>query len=300
MVVEKINALDIPRYSKIFYKVFEINNSFDGNYYKIIDDLEYVVFEYDSIYRVFVFKDDKIDLMGCFILDKLGNIVEIDDASEKYFLQDKEVYLIDYSKRSVCNLGIFRRDSNDFDGYNSLIHYEQCNLLNDDRVILYFRQMYGEEGKRIYSCHLDKPYIISFVGKDKQKSYIVDSYSVDDNLLSYNISAIKEYGIREFLKKGSFALHGTREIFRYSKIVWITPRNLAITLPLAREYSLDNMKKVINDVGFKLEVPDRLVDMYNKDDELFLLFKDMAKCIMSCDDDLKFRVSEGNEKGFKM
>lgn len=299
MVVRKINALDIPRYSKVFYKVFEINGSFDGDYYKVIDGSEYVVHEYDSSFNVFVLEDKDIRFIGCFVLDELGNINEVREDDETYFLQAREVYGVNFLSNMACNLGIQERDSKDLDGYSGLIHYEQCDLLNDDRVILYYRQMFSDDGKKIYSCHLDKPYIVSFVGKSKQKSYIVDNYSVDDSLLSYNISAIKEFGLRDFLRKGSFALHGTREIFRYSKIVWITPRNLALTLPFTREYSVNNMKKVVNDIGFSFEVPGKLVDMYNRDDETFLLFLDIAGCVTKCDDDMKFRVSE-DEKNFKM
>ena len=160
------------------------------------------------------------------------------------------------------------------------MRFTQFNLDTRERATITFQHMYTE-GKMVSPFHTKKPFQVIFQSNVKitkkgefksssKKQFIAKTFSIYDDKLGYDIATIKDYGLSEFLEKGSYALQSNeRNITRYYKILYVTDSLYAATgFPFTRQYTLEDMIAMLKERGFGYEIPQQYMDIYNGRDEL--------------------------------
>ena len=93
---------------------------------------------------------------------------------------------------------------------------QQYNPNSKDRATITFQHMYSQ-GRMVSPFHTKKPFQVIFQSNVKitkkgefksssKKQFIAKTFSIYDDKLGYDIATIKDYGLSEFMEKGSYAL----------------------------------------------------------------------------------------------
>ncbi len=167
------------------------------------------------------------------------------------------------------------------EGYSGLVIHHQKNVETGEDLLVSYQNQYREDG-RIFSCNLQRPFVICFVDGKKITKYL--NYRTNRDYLTYDMITIKEYGLSEFLKQGSYALQKEYEIRRYFKIRYqMSDGTCILGVPFSKCMTEEEMKKMIEDKGFRLEVPQYVIDYYNGEYEECNEYKELAEALKQFD-----------------
>lgn len=290
--IKDIDELEIPRLAPIFYKIFEVFGDYDGYYFKlVVDGKEKILQRRDNIFAMYYLDENKNVYCDMFKVNEEYKVIgaQFDDF-EMHTISGDRVIQFDDSNNIETLIFLKRSDGFDSDGYDGTIGYIQYNQENDVRLMLLYQQMYNNE-ERVFSWHIDRknPFQILIErgvnAKEKgsiipvrSSRYIRCDYDYRDHNAYYNMAVIKDYGLKEFMEKGAYALHKEDVISRYQKIIAMTPGRYAITgFPLCSQYKYEDFSSLFKKYGFKSKVPSELLSIYNDDNEQLKTYQEIAE-----------------------
>lgn len=170
----------------------------------------------------------------------------------------------------------------DQDDYDGCVVYKQYNPKSDVLCEMRFQHMYNErDGKpTIYGFHTEKIdclYIDEDYMKKKRptrgilprRAKYYSKVEFDEEMLGYNLSAIREYGLIEFLQKGSYNLQMERNLVRYAKTQYIgMDGNYHDFWPLGKQLKISEINELISSYDFNTTLPWQLIEVHNGKDEM--------------------------------
>lgn len=277
---------DIQKWHDVFEFVKESVEEQGGLYYLLKNgDSEKVVYKCDNFFAVFYFLDEEI-YYNVFEVDENGVVI---NASFDEFAICKSGSLIIIKREEVFETVDFIKSYTGprYDGYDGVFQYTQSNSEMDEQLILYYQHMSREDGK-VFREHLVNPYLIIFQsnlekGRIKSITYVKNEFDYYDNQQDYDLLTIKEYGLFNFLKNGSYELQKENKLVRYYKVFMETPKCLMTGFPFLLGDRLEKLKKVIEKKGFKTEVPDYAISLWNNTYENLNEFQMIADLFMRLD-----------------
>lgn len=298
---------DAIKFKRVFEIVDEkfINNT--GKYYKYqVNDKEKIVYEVDGIYTVFSRENGKW-FFEMFMVDQNYDIMQL--ASENYEISYEYGFpvFIENDTANVYSLRFVPRSNGpDIDGYTGIIVYVQYTPENDKRSIIGFQANYNEGIKNIILPYKLKDILyIEFESHyslrkhginlpNSYKNYILGKTECDT--FSYNYLTIKEYGLFEFLKNGSYSLQREDCLRRYCKVIRELDNGDSLTFfPFARTFKKEDMVKKLNRIGHSIEVPEFFMDVFNGNyqpyDEYSQLAKEIQKLNATLEEKMILRLN---------
>ncbi len=304
--ISELKPIEIPFYRNIFNQINDFYGSFEGIYYKVtVNGDTYILHRTDNCFNLFDTKTGKREI---FTIDSEYNIqgLILDGMSFRYLGGD--LIARDIKSGISSNLTLFKRvNGKDIDGYSGLAIYSQYDEKKDMRVIYTYQHMYNQD-ERIYDMHLQKPFTIfiednvtkagSGEVKPQSESFIKGDYDLRDEPIGFSLATIKDFGLIPFMKNGSYSLQKQDKITRYYKILGQHKDNSAITLfPLCRQYKIEELNERVKQLGFGTEVPELLLNIYNRDERRLNRFVEIINEIkaIELDQDNKsfgYKISE--------
>ena len=279
--LKELNELEIPKYGNIFMCVGELFGDYIGFYFKLkINGKDYILQRRDDLFVLYQQFDDNEISYEMFTIDEEYNITSAGfDDFEMHILHGDRV-IQRRESNNIENLVFMKRsDGGDAEGYDGTIGYVQYNQEFDVRLMLIFQQMYNSQ-KKIYGYHVNKPPFQILIEKGvsakqngslkpiKSERYIRGDYDVRDNPNLYNMALIKDYGLFNFMQKGSYSLQKEDQIVRYYKMLYQNKDGYAVTLfPLGKQYRYEDFEDVFKKYGFYSQVPKCLIELHNNDNE---------------------------------
>lgn len=230
--------------------------------------------------------------------EEIGMVMIGDDH---FFFSDDSMYMID--KEGIEHtLGIKAIDGFDPDNYNGFVFYAQYNKKNDTICDIRYQQMYREvDGKvPIYEYHTKKIDSVSIDEKYTKRgnnhfgiipprSKYFSKYEFNRDHMGYTLTALKDYGVFDVVTKGAYALHKEDKVIRYVKAFYLQKDGNFVDLwPFARQITDEELKDYIKSLGFRAEVPEELMAVYNGQDKIVLELQGLASQIKElgkCDDE---------------
>lgn len=164
------------------------------------------------------------------------------------------------------------------------LHFSHRSLLTTDvreRIYGYLLKniqfvCINEEAKK-------KPFKHGFTSK-KHQYYA--NLTVDSDSYDYELVALKEFGLFEYLHKGATSLLESDEVVRFSKGWYLTRSDeCKFMWPLGMPYKQDSIIKWISDYGFSSNVPNDLISVYNGDHELLRRVSSILRDMKELDQD---------------
>lgn len=260
---------------------YQVYGDVVGSFYLLEKDgKESILHNEDNIFMIIDELDGKVSYT-MFAVDDNFELSDLGYPEFEFHLLDKEYVFLDRETGKSYSIALNERvDGEDVDGYNGYVRFTQFNLDTRERATITFQHMYTE-GKMVSPFHTKKPFQVIFQSNVKitkkgefksssKKQFIAKTFSIYDDKLGYDIATIKDYGLSEFLEKGSYALQSNeRNITRYYKILYVTDSLYAATgFPFTRQYTLEDMIAMLKERGFGYEIPQQYMDIYNGRDEL--------------------------------
>lgn len=287
--IQEISELDIPRYAPIFGCIYDLFQDYVGVYFKlVIDGEEKILQRRDDLFVIYTMSDDRQVGYEMFTVDEEYKVnsagfdnFELHTVDGTRVIQDRNCNNLEsliFSKRS---------DGADNDGYDGIIGYVQYNQEKDVRLMIMYQQMFNRQDK-IYSFHVKNPFQILIEERVAAKNrgsilpiktthYVRGEYDYRDNPTLYNIATIKDYGLSEFIEKGSFALQKSDSLVRYYKVLFTTQDKQAVTgFPFCRQYRFEDFQDFFDKYGFKSEIPEHLISIYNGENSELNYYQDIA------------------------
>lgn len=190
---------------------------------------------------------------------------------------DEELIWKEGDKISESLRTLNRSEQANNDGYTGLVVHHQRNSETGEEILITYQNQYREDGQ-IFACNLVRPFIVSFINGKKVTQYL--NFKTNCDYFSYDAITIKEYGLSEFLRRGAYALQGDYEIRRYFKVQYQKQDGTCVLgVPIFRGYKEEEMFKMIEDKGFRLEVPGYVLDYYNGNYEECAEYRELAEAI---------------------
>ena len=280
MELAEFNETHIEKWHDIFEFVNENSEEQNGLYYLLkSEQSERVVYKSGDFFALFYFVDEEI-YYNMFIVNENGNVVAA-SFEEFNVLKPSSLITIEHEESMIETVDLLKSDMGPkFDGYDGIFQYSQYNNVTDEQLILYFQHMIREDGK-VFEQHLVNPYLIVFQrnlsnGKIKSTTYAkneIDSYKSKSN---YDLLTIQEYGLVEFLKSGSYALQKEDKVVRYHKVLMETQNTLVTAFPFTAGSKIEEMNAMIEAKGFKHDVPDYAVRLWNGTYEELNYYQEIA------------------------
>lgn len=272
--LEEINTQ--PSYIDQIMSLFD--NDISGNFYKYTyNGTERWLYELDG-YCTILGNDGEYILYTSFYVNK-------DDYSIPYMefdefcagVDDGEMLLWKNDDTISESLRTVNRSAQaNNDGYSGLIVHHQRNTESGDEILVSYQNQYREDG-HIFSCNLKNPFVVCFIDGKTHKVTSYLNFKTNRDYMSYDVITIKEYGLSEFLANGSFALQRSHEINRYFKILHQKKDGTCIIGVLVnRAIKTEEMEQMIKDKGFRLEVPEYVINYYNGGYEECDEYKELA------------------------
>lgn len=301
----------LEKYESAFCWVADNLEVVDGKYYQFIDgEKEKLLYRFNNIFYIFELEGDYL-YIDSFYVDENYNIYEVDCGEYTVDLTSDVPRFTNNETGMISSLVVLpRKDGNDVDGYNGLISYIQYSSKSDIRSLITYQYMYKENMEnKAYQFNFKDPFQISIETKvskrdsgnklaGRMNSYIIRKSEPND--LFYDFMVIKDYGIKEFLEKGSYHLTWGEELKRYYKIIGKTPGNYAITLfPVCTQYKLEDLYDMLKDVEHDVQVPEFVREMFNGEYGEIKSYIDLAQIMKGFEKEevepLKFTLGKDGE-----
>lgn len=246
-------------------------------------------------YDIIPFRLNEDGTLGVF---KIGDNTIFKDSLEiqKAKLMEKkdstnDVFMIDGQGIQYC-LGIRKLDNEDVDGYNGMVFLLQYNPQTDVLCDIKYQQMYYENGGKnfIYDSHTNIINVLSieenYCKCQKRRGFLgpnikyYTKYEFGNGMLGYVLSTIKDYGFVKTMRNGSYDLQKSDRIVRYVKSAYLCKDGSYCDLwPFAMQKTTDEINKVIEEYGFKNQIPDILMNVYNDYDQVSCELHDLIEQI---------------------
>ena len=190
-------------------------------------------------------------------------LIETDEVSEKYRNVNSNIVYSQFDHRNVIRCSSFNSYCASFDGRD-----------------------------KISSACFKLPYLITFdqfVKVTNKIPKVLESYNLgewDRNIFGYNLALLKALGLKRYLKEkdnyDSFTMY-------YDKFVLINNEPYLYNLLTSKSYSVESLSSLLASKGFKSEVPQDLIDMFNGEHEVYKMFNDVISQVnnMDCKDNLR-------------
>lgn len=219
------------------------------------------------------------------------------DENEELYAVGKKDYSVVFDS-ALCFVGNSKESSlvinelsqPDEDDYTGVVRFLQYDRETDTMCEINYQQMYREHNGRapIYSFHtklIDRAYIDEQYSKRKERPGLLprraryfSKTAFEEGEIGYDISAIKDYGLVEFLSKGSYNLIREREVVKYTKaFARGFDGSLRDPWPFGRQYTEGDVKEIIGQYGFATEIPDDFLRIYNGEDQTVEMVKELVR-----------------------
>ena len=290
-----------------YNQVFEVHKALYGDpskglFYKYIyNDEENILYRENNIFVVYSYSKDDYLCYQSFTIDDEYNINKL--KIEDYMVDvSEENYLFTNLKTNLTHrIQIIKRNNDtDIDGYNAIIAHSQYSYeTNTTSLTTYQYNISSVRNKNcIYSYHLKNPFQITLgkgIDMKHKKTYLIRKSHPDDTF--YNLIAIKDYGILEFLKRNSYTIQKESEIVRYYRMIGKTADNYAITLfPFCPQYKIEDLEELLVKNGHVTTIPEEIIEFYNEGIEAYQDYQEIAKCIK----EIELEISKSNLKPIKL
>ena len=279
--LKELTDNDVLRHELSIRCAYQVYGDVVGSFYLLEKDgKESILHNEDNIFMIIDELDGKVSYT-MFAVDDNFELSDLGYPEFEFHLLDKEYVFLDRETGKSYSIALNERtDGEDVDGYNGYVRFTQFNSDTRERATITFQHMFSQ-GKMVSPFHTKKPFQVIFQSNVKitkkgefksssKKQFIAKTFSIYDDKLGYDIATIKDYGLSEFLEKGSYALQSNeRNITRYYKILYVTDSLYAATgFPFTRQYTLEDMIAMLKERGFGYEIPQQYMDIYNGRDEL--------------------------------
>ncbi len=286
--IEEMEPSEVQYFAPVFQCIMDLHGDFSGFYFKLmIDGKEHLLHRIEDLFTVFTINNGNEVSYEMFCVDEDYKITSagFDDFEMQLVSGDRCIQFRDtYNVESL--VFIKRSDGHDIDGFDGSIGYIQYNQEHDVRLMLLYQQMYNsaeqvhgyQTGKEPFQILIEKGLNAKKKGSIlpvRSERYIKTVIDSDD--VAYGVSAIREYGLSEFLQKGAYNLHKEDRIIRYYKILTQTKEKYAITTyPLGTGYRLDAFDELFKKYGFKRTIPQELIQIHNNQHDDLNRYQDIA------------------------
>ncbi len=189
-----------------------------------------------------------------------------------------------------------RLDEPDQEGYTGQVVFTQYNPKEDKFCQLAYPHMYCEENgiPRIYSYHTTSPSSVLIeknYEKNKDKNKIVlgkdiqsyNRYSFHRGNIGYGLILANEHGLKNAILKGSYRLEKDDVIRRFTKTKIMIDEGYIDFWPFCDYYTVRDIEKLIIDNGFKIAVPEPIINVYNDRDLCLAEIRDILMKLLKHD-----------------
>ena len=178
------------------------------------------------------------------------------------------------SKGFIYSL-LFDKLESEEDGYTGEIIFNQYDVYNDCFCQTTYHQMYNViDGKApIYSYHTKEPchvYIEDNRSEKKPKYGLIPKsvqsynlYTFDRDSFYYDRMLIHDYGLTKFLSSNKYELERTGTIQKYIKCRFRFGDKYYDGWPFPNVYGKKEVLDMVEKRGFMIEVPPRMIEIYN-------------------------------------
>lgn len=303
--IKELMEEDIPKYTNAFLVARDIMGDFFGEYFKIFVGgqerlLHYVEEENGNIYTIYVVNEDDSVSYDMFATDKEQNVRQVGYDDFELILDEGMTtikYRDEVHAESLC---VRKRTCPDYDGLDGSIIYAQYNGEKDERAILVYNQMHFENNKMVYENRVRTPFSVQFEAKvlasqakgksPKNVSYISRTFDSEAEPMLFGVATVKDYGMNKVLG-GGYSLQRGDTTTKYFKILYVSKSGNAITgFPICKQYTQEDMEKMLESKGFQPKVPKRIMNLHNGNDsqlmrcrEVASLMKDLRKNLVDVD-----------------
>ena len=309
--LKELTDNDVLRHELSIRCAYQVYGDVVGTFYLLEKDgKESILHNKDNIFMIIDELDGKVSYT-MFAVDDNFELSDLGYPEFEFHLLDKEYVFLDRETGKSYSIALNERaDGEDVDGYNGYVRFTQFNSDTRERATITFQHMFSQ-GRMVSPFHTKKPFQVIFQSNVKitkkgefksssKKQFIAKTFSIYDDKLGYDIATIKDYGLSEFLEKGSYALQSNeRNITRYYKILYVTDSLYAATgFPFTRQYTLEDMIAMLKERGFGYEIPQQYMDIYNGRDELLnevkQLIEEIKKNIVFVDEPYVLEMGNKN------
>ncbi len=278
-----IKRFDVEEFADYGTVIDYVNEAFEdknGDYFVFeYQDEERVLYKFDDFYAVFYYdeKKDTVDY-NMFSYSPENHLVSLGvETGNFYFNSNGEIF---EDKKHVIHTIMLVPTGRGSEGN---VLYSQYNPVYDMTALLFFNHHYvaSEERQHIYEGRLHNPVKVILRKNAKAKKempylpsnskiYSRVDYGDKQDSLMCKIALIKEYGLINFLRQGSYSLIRGNDYSRYRRIVKINQKGELIYLPLLGAlYDDESIKTTFKEYGFRTEVPKELLAIYNREEKEF-------------------------------
>lgn len=217
--------------------------------------------------------------------EELGVLLK--DGMEIYF--GDSLYFVDENKHEH-SVELYSLDRPDDEEYDGCVSYKQYNPNNDTLCEMRFQHMYREVDGRpiIYGYHTQKVdclYIDEEYTKRPQpkkgilpkRAKYYSKLEFDEDMIGYKWVALKEFGLSEFLAKGSYQLQREHKVVRYTKTRFISMSgNYCDFWPIGEQLKIEDLNELIGSYDFNTELPWKFLEVYNGRDSFVNTLKEIV------------------------
>lgn len=197
-----------------------------------------------------------------FMVDDDYNLtyMEYDDFCV-YHQGDEGLVVLDEGSNVSESLSMLRRKTmNDSEQDGVIIHKSINNKTYEQMVVAYLCVYRDQE--YYFPFNFEKPFFVAFLKGRKKEKYLL--YETDSDYFSYDVITIKEFGLLDVLRNGSFTLQKEESIRRYFKVRYENKvGDCVLLMPFSRPMKIEELDKLIESKGFKREVGKNTLDYYN-------------------------------------
>lgn len=277
LMILKACSLDEIKDSENYVDIIKENfGNLGGDFYKYNYLEKERIFYCDGLYCIIFNHDGEYLNYGILVMDENYNL---DYASlDEFNFSLKDGHLMTWDSSVYETIDFYKKEDSVGDDYDSSIIYIQINSLTGEELVMAYEWNDRGAYNRLYTSSLKEPYSLAFLQNKKLQKYVL--VKAEQGLLAYDVMTIKDYGMTEFLKNGSYSLNKEKEIGRYYKVKGSLKNGKPIILyPFSKQYDALEMKTMIKDKGFKEEVPEYLIDFYNGNYEECEEYKEVINAI---------------------
>ena len=275
--IERLSVNDFEKYKKFFSKLGIVSgNDVDDGYRVTINNKDYFLFPFGP-FIVIYYLENNIYKSSILEMDRFMNIESFSHGNKQISVNDSGINVID-ANHNQQGLYLFKRNEDYNDDLlinEGIISYVQYSASNDLRLEM--RYDYNFTDNCIYTAHVRNPFYVSLKEnvtkkglsflKKSSKFYRLD-FDYFDNKFKYNLGAIRERGIGTVVSGNAMSLLGAKFSRFYKVLGQVGDCHVITGFPFSKPYDKDIIMDYLKDLGFNIDVSNKLVSLYNEKDKL--------------------------------
>ncbi len=252
---------DVENIKKIREVVYEINESEEGDFYHI----EYsgkimYLHRKDEVFTLFSYEGEYLNCEQ-FTIDEDYRVNSI-SLSEHIVYLDKNGYNFLDENGNYLSLHFKEiEESEEDDLYNGFVSFSQYNNHTKETIVITYPYFFRKDcPKKLLSLESMEPMELLFkkFGILNKKYFC---YEGECGTLFYALVAIKDYGLKEFLKNGSYSLEKSSYVKRF--IRFFGNDEGFNFFPFCHAYREGDMYIMLKNKGFLTDIPKELLSFHN-------------------------------------